>query len=222
MSFNPKFSSVLATALKAQETLVKNTKQLEHAVTNSAKQGIPHIAIGPAQGQFISQLCRLANAKSILELGTLGGYSTIWLATSVPGVKVTSIEYNSKHRDVALENVAGLDNVDIRLGAALDVLPVLAKEGAVYDFVFIDADWDEQQQYFDWAVKLTRPGGVIYVDNVVRQLTECEDGDARAWALIDHVKNDSRVTPTMISTLNTEKENFDDGAVDGFLLALVN
>lgn len=95
-------------------------------------------------------------------------YSTIWLATSVPGIQVTSIEYNQKHCEVARENIQGLENVDIIHGAALDVLPELAGQGKVFDFIFIDADWAEQHLYFDWAVKLARPGSCIFVDNAVR------------------------------------------------------
>ena len=164
---------------RAQNGLVKSNDRLDNALKNSDKNGLPPISINAAQGQYLSILCQMVNAKSILELGTLGGYSTIWFANSVPGVHVTSIEFNEKHRDVALENLKGLENVEIKLGAALDVLPKLAEEGRLFDFVFIDADWDEQKEYFDWAVKLTRQKGCIYVDNAVRQLTESEDGDPR-------------------------------------------
>ncbi|KAK4542648.1 hypothetical protein LTR36_006220 [Oleoguttula mirabilis] len=175
-SLPPVLSSALATSLTAQKQLLKPNKRLDDAVANCARNNIPPIAMGPSQGSFLSILCKLMKAQSVLEIGTLGGYSTIWFAESVPGVHVTSIEFNPTHRDVALENTKGLDNVDIRLGAALDVLPKLADEVKVFDFVFIDADWDEQQQYFDWAVRMTRKGGCVYVDNVVRQLMESEEG----------------------------------------------
>jgi predicted O-methyltransferase YrrM len=104
------------------------------------QQGIPPIAIGPAEGQYLSILCKLIGAKRILEIGTLGGYSTLWFVESVPGVKVTSIEINPKHRDVALENIKAspnAGNADVILGAALDVLPTLLAQGQVFDFVFI-------------------------------------------------------------------------------------
>lgn len=207
-------------SLSAQNDLVKSTKALDNAVSNSEKNGLPPIAINAAQGQYLSILCQFVDAKSILEIGTLGGYSTIWFANSVPGVKVTSIEFNPKHRDVALENLKDMDNVDIRLGAALDVLPKLAEEGKIFDFVFIDADWEEQGQYFDWAVKLTRQKGCIYVDNAVRQLTESDDDDPTARALIDHVSKDDRVDATLIPTLNTQKASLSEIA-DGFLMAIV-
>ena len=218
-SLSSVLSSAITTALDAQNQLVKSNERLDHAVSNSAKSGLPPIAVGPPQGAFLSLLCQLMNAKSVLEIGTLGGYSTIWFAESVPGIKVTSIEFNPKHRDVASENVKGMDNVEIILGAALDVLPRLADEARVFDFVFIDADWDEQQQYFDWAVKLTRQKGCIYVDNVVRQLTESEVGDPRAWSLIEHVKKDDRVETTLIPTVNTHKKELTE-AVDGFVMAI--
>jgi predicted O-methyltransferase YrrM len=205
---------------RAQHDLVKSNDRLDKAMQNSDKNGLPPISINAAQGQYLSILCQLVGAKSILEIGTLGGYSTIWFANSVPGVKVTSIEFNAKHRDVALENVKDLGNVDIILGAALDVLPKLAKEDRVFDFVFIDADWDEQKEYFDWAVKLTRKGGCVYVDNAVRQLTESEEGDPRGWALIEHVSQDERVDASLIPTLNTQRTTLSELA-DGFLIAIV-
>ena len=214
-------SSAVDKSLSAQNDLVKSSERLNNAVSNSKKNGLPPIAISPAQGQYLSILCQLINAKSVLEIGTLGGYSTIWFANSVPGIQVTSIEFNPKHRNVALENVKGLDNVEILLGAALDVLPKLANEGKVFDFVFIDADWTEQRQYFDWAVKLTRQKGCIYVDNAVRQLTESDEGDSTARALIDHVSKDERVEATLIPTFNTHKSTLSDIA-DGFLMAIFN
>lgn len=219
-SLPPALSYAMAASLKAQDQILKPNKRLDDAVANCEKNNIPSIAVSPLQGQFLSILCKLVQAKSVLEVGTLGGYSTIWFAESVPGVKVTSLEFNPKHRDVALENVKGLDNVDIILGKALDILPKLADEGRVFDFVFIDADWDGQQQYFDWAVKMTRKGGAIYVDNVVRQLTESEEGDTAGWALVEHIKADERVDATIIPTFSTHKEAIDE-LVDGFVLAMV-
>jgi predicted O-methyltransferase YrrM len=211
----------LAASLKAQDQLLKSNKRLDAAVANCEKNHIPRIAISPLQGQFLALLCRMSNAQNVLEVGTLGGYSTIWFAESVPGIKVTSIEFNSKHRDVAVENTKDLDNVDIRLGAAIDIMPKLAKEGKVFDFVFIDANWDMQAQYFDQAVKMTRKAGTIYVDNVVRNLLDDEkDGDVADWSLIEHVKSDSRVDATLIPTLSTHKVAVEE-MVDGFVLAIV-
>jgi predicted O-methyltransferase YrrM len=153
---------------------------LEHALLKSKKSGLPPISVSPSQGKFLKIQCQLQGAKNILEIGTLGGYSTIWFASAGKDVHVTSIEINPKHRDVAVDNIkyAGLSRqVDVILGAALDVLPKLAKEieegtRQKFDFVFIDADWDEQWDYFDWAAKMMNKGSCIYVDNVVRQLLE--------------------------------------------------
>jgi predicted O-methyltransferase YrrM len=132
--------SALSIASSAQSRLVKSSASLEAALSNSQQQGIPPIAIGPAEGQYLSILCKLIGAKRILEIGTLGGYSTLWFVESVPGVKVTSIEINPKHRDVALKNIKAspnAGNADVILGAALDVLPTLSAQGQVFDFVFI-------------------------------------------------------------------------------------
>ncbi|KAF7196029.1 O-methyltransferase imqG [Pseudocercospora fuligena] len=211
--------SALKTCAEAQKDLDKSTPQLKNALSNSAAKGLPTIAIAPHQGAQLQILCQMASVKNILEIGTLGGYSTMWFATSVPGVQVTSIEYNSKHRDVALENLQGLDNVEVHLGAALDILPQLADQGKTFDFVFIDADWANQERYFDWAVKLLRPKGVIYVDNVVRQITGGEDDESKGRALIDSVKNDDRVLPALVPTLSTHKVAADE-LVDGYLLAI--
>lgn len=220
-SVPPAISSALTSAQKAQDELVKSSRRLDDAVANCNRHGLPPIAISPAQGQFLSTLCQLAGAKSVLELGTLGGYSTIWLAGSAPDVHVTSIEFNSKHRDVALENLKGMGNVDVVLGSASEILPELASEGRVFDAVIIDANWDGQREYFEWAVKLTRSKGFIYVDNVLRQLTESEsEGDPNATALIDSVKNDTRVDATLIPTLNTPKTELSE-ICDGFVLAIV-
>lgn len=214
-------AQALASSLKAQELILKSNKRLDAAVANCEKNNIPRIAISPLQGQFLALLCRLSNVQSVLEVGTLGGYSTIWFAESVPGIQVTSIEFNPKHRDVALENIKDLDNVDIRLGKAIEIMPKLAEEGKVFDFIFIDANWDQQAEYFDQAVRMTRKGGTIYVDNVVRNLLDDEgNGDAADWSLIEHIKGDGRVDATLIPTLSTHKVTVEE-MVDGFVLAIV-
>lgn len=199
-------------------SLLRPNRRLEDAISNSRKNGLPPITVSPLQGQFLAIQCKLIGAKSVLEIGTLGGYSTIWFAEA--GAKVTSIEINPKHRDVALENLKGLD-ADIILGAALDVLPKLAEEGRRFDMVFIDADWGEQWEYFDWAVKLTRPKGCIYVDNVIRELLESRATDGAKESLVTKVGKDERVTATLIPTVASHKANFDE-MFDGFLLAIVD
>jgi predicted O-methyltransferase YrrM len=139
-SLEASLTSALSIASNAQSRLVKSSPSLDAALYNSQQQGIPPIAIGPAEGQYLSILCKLIAAQQILEIGTLGGYSTLWFVDSVPGVKVTSIEINPKHRDVALANIKAspnAGNADVILGAALDVLPALSAQGRVFDFVFI-------------------------------------------------------------------------------------
>lgn len=153
----------------------------------------------------------------MLEIGTLGGYSTIWFART--GAKVTSIEIDSKHRDVALENTKGLD-VEIILGAALNVLQKLAAEGRKFDFPFLDAAWEEQWQYFQWAVELTRGNGCIYVDNVVRELLESENVGEGDESLVTKVGREERVNATLVPTISSHKRNAEE-MFDGFLLAVV-
>jgi predicted O-methyltransferase YrrM len=126
---------------QAKSAMIRTNPRLEHALDNSEAKGLPPISVLPLAGQHLFILARLMGAKSVLEIGTLGGYSTIRFAGA--GAKVTSIEINPKHRKVALENVDGLD-VEVILGAALDVLPKLAEEGRQFDMVFIDADFDDQ------------------------------------------------------------------------------
>lgn len=200
----------------ARANLLKHDPQLENALTNSTAHGLPPIMVSPLQGQYLSIQCQLINAKSVLEVGTLGGYSTIWFAKT--GAKVTSIEINPKHRDVALENTKGLD-VDVILGAALDVMPKLAAEGKKFDMVFLDASWDEQWEYFEWAVKLTRPNGCIFVDNVIRELLE-SDNVGEGETLLTKVGRDGRVNATIVPMASSHKGKADE-MFDGFLLAVV-
>lgn len=221
----PEISKAMSKSLLAQEQLVPSTPALDNALHGSTTRGLPPIAVSPAQGQYLSILCKTLPATRVLEIGTLGGYSTLWFATATPDTRVTSIEIDPKHRDVALDNIreAGTDvadRVDVILGAALDVLPRLAREGHVFDFVFIDAAWEEQAAYFDWAVRMTRKGGIVYVDNAVRQITESEEGDPTAMALVEAVAKDTRVQASLIPTLNTHKETL-VGIADGFLMAVV-
>jgi len=202
---------------QARESLLRPNAKLDYAISNSAANNLPTISITDLQGQYLAIQCRLLGAKSVLEIGTLGGYSTIWFASA--GASVTSIEIDPKHRDVALENTKGLD-VDIILGAALDVLPKLAKEGKKFDFVFIDADWGEQWEYFEWATKLTRVGGAIYIDNVVREiLEEEEDKTVEDW-LVTKVGKEKKVDASLISTVSSYKGNSEE-MFDGFILAIV-
>jgi predicted O-methyltransferase YrrM len=155
------------------ELLVGRDPQLDAAMQASSAAGLPAYAVSPTQGKLLFLLAQVQGARNILELGTLGGYSTIWLARALPpGGKLVTLEASQKHAEVAQANIAnaGLaDRVELRLGAALDTLPQLAAEGrGPFDLIFIDADKENNPLYFTWALKLSRRGTVIIVDNVVR------------------------------------------------------
>jgi predicted O-methyltransferase YrrM len=146
---------------------------LDAAVQAGLDAGLPQIQVSPLQGKFLNLLARIQGARRILEVGTLAGYSAIWLARALPREgRLISIEMDPHHADVARANLhsAGLDAVtEIRVGAALDCLPELeAEQSGPFDLVFIDADKENNPAYVSWALKLSRPGTVIVVDNVVR------------------------------------------------------
>jgi predicted O-methyltransferase YrrM len=167
---------------------------------------------------------RMQGAKSVLEVGTLGGYSTIWMAGGLPtGGRIVTLEADPDHARVARANIerAGLAGVvDVRQGVALDLLPVLETESVVpFDFVFIDADKQHNAEYFQWALKLTRPGSVIMVDNVVRD-GHVIDADSTDPSVIgvrrftEMLANESRVSATALQTVGSK-------GYDGFVLAVV-
>jgi caffeoyl-CoA O-methyltransferase len=143
---------------------------LSAARTVSFDAGLPDIAISAAEGKFLHVLARVVNAQRILEIGTLGGYSTIWLARALPPHgRVITIEVDEHHADVAKSNIARANlagRIEVRVGAALAVLPTLQ---GPFDFIFIDADKETYVEYFEWAVRLARPGALIVADNVVRK-----------------------------------------------------
>lgn len=220
--------SFLATAAKidaaAKESLIRPDPRRDEVMTNSERNGLPGIMIPELHGRYLGIQARLIGARSVLEVGTLGGYSTVFFAEA--GCSVTSVEVNPRHRDVALHNIASAghgDKVDVILGAALDVLPRLAGEGRVFDMVFIDADWGHQHEYFDWAVKLTRKKGCIYVDNVVWKMRQevAEGKDLARESLPAKMGRDERVTATLIQTVSHHK-TVSGPIFDGFLLAIVN
>lgn len=220
----PLLATAIKVDVKAKKALTRSSPQRSNALRNSAAHGLPEITISALQGQYLAIQARLIGAKTVLEIGTLGGYSAIWLAEEA-GCKVTSIEIEPKHRDVALENVKDLarGEVEVILGAALDVMARLVEEARVFDMVFIDASWGEQWQYFDLAVQLTRKNGAIYVDNVARVMREeLEEGkDLATESLPAKVGQDERVTATVIQTVSSHKSVAEE-ILDGFLLAIVN
>ena len=153
--------------------LAPDDEVLEAALRDSEAAGLPEIAVSAAEGKLLHLLAQIQGAARILEIGTLGGYSTIWLARALPADgRLVSLEFSPKHAEVATRNLAraGLDKVvEVRVGPALESLAELAdEEPAPFDLVFIDADKANNPHYVEWALKLTRPGSLIIVDNVVR------------------------------------------------------
>lgn len=166
------------------EQLQLSDPVLEAALARSAEAGLPPINVTPNAGKLLYLLARMAGARRILEIGTLGGYSTIWLARALPPEgRLISLEADPAHAAVARANLeaAGLSGVvEVRLGKALETLPVLAAESTgPFDLVFIDADKPSNPAYVEWALRLTQPGSLILIDNVVRngRVLEADGGD---------------------------------------------
>ncbi|WP_328387260.1 O-methyltransferase [Nocardia sp. NBC_00416] len=191
----------------------------------NAAAGLPAIDVSEANGKFLYLLARSTGAQRVLEIGTLGGFSTLWLARGV-GEKgrVTTLEFEPRHAEVARANLdrSGVgDRVEIRVGAALDTLPVLADEQPdPFDLVFIDADKVNNSNYVNWALRLTRPGAVIVVDNVVRagRVADETDEDPAVRASRDLVRllaDEPRLDATVMQTVGTK-------GWDGFAFAVVN
>jgi predicted O-methyltransferase YrrM len=197
---------------------------LEQALADTAAAKMPAIAVSPAQGKQLELLARLAKAVKILEIGTLGGYSTICLARALPREgRLVTLEVDAQHATVARRNIAraGLAaRVDIRVGAALETLPRLEADGAgPFDVVFIDADKANNPLYIDWAVKLGRPGTLILVDNVVRDGAVL-DGDSKDAAIrgtrraYEVLGSHPLLDSTVIQTVGCK-------GYDGFAMALI-
>jgi predicted O-methyltransferase YrrM len=206
------------------DLLASDDPVLEAALAASAAAGLPAINVSPVQGKLLHLLARAIGARNVLEIGTLGGYSTIWLARALPeGGRLISLEADARHAEVARANIAraGLQAVvEVRLGMALDTLPELAAEGREpFDFVFIDADKPNNAAYFDWALKLSRPGSIIVVDNVVRD-GDVIDADSDSSTvqgvrrLLERIAAEPRVSATAIQTVGAK-------GYDGFAIALV-
>ena len=198
---------------------------LEATLRDSDSAGLPQIAVSAAAGKLLHLLARIQGATRILEIGTLGGYSTIWLARALPADgRLVTLEYSPKHAEVAGRNIAraGLDKlVEIRVGPALDSLAALADENAApFDLVFIDADKANNPNYVDWALKLTRPGSLIIVDNVVRggRVADPANTDPDVLgtrAAIELIGSHPRLSGTAIQTVGGK-------GYDGFALARVS
>jgi predicted O-methyltransferase YrrM len=197
---------------------------LDAALEASAAAGLPPIGVSPVQGKLLQLLARIQGTRNILEIGTLGGYSTIWLARALPaGGRLITLEFDPKHAEVARANLvrAGLAGVvDLRVGRALDTLPQLAAEGrGPFDLIFIDADKEGYPDYLGWALKLARRGTVIIADNVVRKGAVIDTGSNDS--LLQGVRRfnellaaEKRVSATVFQTVGSKGH-------DGFAIAIV-
>jgi predicted O-methyltransferase YrrM len=191
------------------EALLPEDPVLEAVLAASREAGLPPIHVAPNQGKLLQLLAQLHRAKRILEIGTLGGYSTIWLARALPSEgTLLSLEYDPKHAEVARANIAraGLTSqVDVRQGKALDLLPMLS---GPYDFVFIDADKPSNPDYFAWAMRLAPPGALIVVDNVVRGGGIADPaGDANVQGtrrMFELIAADPRAEATAVQTVGSK------------------
>jgi predicted O-methyltransferase YrrM len=197
---------------------------LDAALEASAAAGLPPIQVSPVEAKLLHLLARLAGARNILEIGTLGGYSALWMARALPARgRLLTLEASAKHAEVALGNFAraGLAGmIELRLGLALDTLPVIALEGrGPFDLIFIDANKNNMAEYFDWALKLSRRGSVIISDNVIRDGGVIDaaspDPDIQGVRRFnERLAAESRVSATEIQTVGSK-------GYDGFALAVV-
>jgi len=206
------------------EKLLGSDDALESALAASDEAGLPAIAVSPPQGRLLELIARSIGARKVLEIGTLGGYSTICLGRAVgPDGRVISLEYEPRHAEVARGSIAaaGLaEVVQVRVGRALDLLPgVLADGIGPFDLVFVDADKASNADYVDWSIRLARPGTVIIVDNVVRDGRVADpsnnSADVRGTRrMFDLLEGNDRLDATAIQTVGSK-------GYDGFVYAVV-
>jgi predicted O-methyltransferase YrrM len=197
---------------------------LDAALEASEKAGLPEIEVSPSYGKLLFLLAKMVGARKILEIGTLAGYSTIWMARALPkDGRLITLEFDRKHADVARKNIerAGFaDKAEVRVGKALDSLPKIEAAGdGPFDLFFLDADKPNNPAYFEWALKLSRKGSLIIADNVVRYgaLIDMESKDANVKGVrsfLEMVSREKRVSATAIQTVGVKGH-------DGFALALV-
>ena len=206
------------------KVLVAQDSALEDALATAAAEKLPAIQVSSGQGKLLHLLARILGARKILEIGTLGGYSTIWMARALPeGGRLITLEADPKHADVARKNFAraGVKNkVELRMGKALDTLPQIAAEGVgPFDLFFIDANKSNMPEYFEWSLKLARKGSVIIADNVVRggAVLEADSKDADIQGVrrfLEIVGKEKRVSGTALQTVSTK-------SYDGFAMVVV-
>ena len=205
--------------------LAPEDKALTDTIKSLDTEGLPQYSISPTQGKFLQVMMIVCNAKKVLELGTLGGYSTIWLARALPNNgKVITIEVDKHHGDVAQKNInnAGLSQkVDLRIGKALDILPqIIAENDGPFDMIFIDADKPPYTEYFDYALQLSRPGTLIICDNVIREGKVLDNNTTEekvkgVQRLNKMLSQNAKVTATILQTVGVKEH-------DGMAIAVVN
>jgi predicted O-methyltransferase YrrM len=197
---------------------------LEAALAANRAADLPAIDVTPLQGKFLELLVRISGARRVLEIGTLGGYSTLWLARALPeDGRVVSLELEPRHAKIAranLENAGLSDRVDIRVGPAADSLKALVTSGAApFDCIFIDADKSGYPEYLEWSLKLSRPGTVIVADNVVREgaVIDPDSSDPNVQGVrrfTDLIAAEPRLSATVLQTVGSK-------GYDGFAIAVV-
>jgi predicted O-methyltransferase YrrM len=206
------------------DLFVPSDPALNAALADADAAGLPQHNVAPNQGRLLQLLAKICGARTILEIGTLGGYSTIWLARALPaGGRLVTLEANPKHAEVAFANIvrAGLAPVvDLRVGKAVDILPHLAAEGiAPFDLIFIDADKPSNPEYLGWSLKLSRPGTVIIGDNVVRDgaVTDSSSTDPNVQGMrrfLELISSEPRLSATALQTVGSK-------GYDGIAIAIV-
>jgi predicted O-methyltransferase YrrM len=204
--------------------LIPPDSTLKGALATASKAKLPAIQVSSVQGKLLHLLVRIMGARNILEIGTLGGYSTIWMARALPeGGRIITLEADPKHAEVARKNFVrcGVENkVELRLGKALDTLPQVAADGrGPFDMFFIDANKSNMPEYFEWSLKLARAGSVIIADNVVREgaVLDAKSKDADIQGVrrfLEMVGKEKRVSGTALQTVSTKN-------YDGFAVVLV-
>jgi predicted O-methyltransferase YrrM len=206
------------------DLFVSSDGALDRTLATSSAAGLPEIAVSPVQGKFLMLLAQVSGARRILEIGTLGGYSTIWLARGLSeDGRLISLEFSSKHAEVARQNIAGAGlnaRVEVRVGRAQDTLPQLVAEGIEpFDLIFIDADKPGYPDYLEWSLKLSRPGTLIIADNVVRNgevvAPDTDDPNVQGVRLFnERLAAEPRVSATILQVVGSK-------GYDGLAVAVV-
>ncbi|MFJ7669377.1 O-methyltransferase [Lysinibacillus sp. NPDC097195] len=205
------------------EKLIPVDKTLDNVLQTNKNANIPEIDVSPTQGKLLYLLAKIKGAQNILEIGTLGGYSSVWLARALPETgKVYTLEIDPTYAEIAKQNIlqAGCGHkVEVIVGNALDSLPILKKSGPLFDFIFIDADKPNNPQYLKWALELANTGALIIADNVVRngEVIDSKSEDERVQGVrhfMDLLEQEPRIEATAIQTVGIK-------GYDGFVLATV-